>query len=258
MTELTSAAVAAKTAVSSVAPVPAVRTESSRMVTRSARAPGSIRPASGKPSERWPLAVAAASSSAEDQVPAALGGESFVELDRPHLLEQVDHRVAVRAQGERRAGVPQGGGRADAVGQVAFGGRAETRIRRGAAEQADVDAGQVGRVHGAGPSGEEPGLVQQLRRGPPVRRRGRPRSRRPARRGGRAAARPATPRQRSGAGRAEHRERSAPRHRPPRRRHPSARPPEPPRRRPSRRRTVAAHRPAAARCRRPGSRCPAA
>ena len=65
----TSAPVAAKTSVSAVAPVPRVRMVSRSTVTRSARCPSAIRPASSKPSERCPSYVAAASSSRADQCP---------------------------------------------------------------------------------------------------------------------------------------------------------------------------------------------
>ena len=52
-----------------MAPVPRVRMVSRSTVTRSARWPSAIRPASSKPSERCPSYVAAASSSRADQWP---------------------------------------------------------------------------------------------------------------------------------------------------------------------------------------------
>ena len=52
ITRTTSAPEAAKTALLASAPVPAVRTLEVSRVTRSARAPTSMRPASGKPRDR--------------------------------------------------------------------------------------------------------------------------------------------------------------------------------------------------------------
>ena len=69
ITWTTSAAVAANTAVCSSAPVPAVRGVVVSRVTRSARAPTRISPASGKPRLEWPVAVPAVSSSAALQWP---------------------------------------------------------------------------------------------------------------------------------------------------------------------------------------------
>ena len=61
-TSVTSAAVAANTTFSTVAPPPAVRTDSRSTATRSARAPTRSSPASDQPSARWPSTVAASSS----------------------------------------------------------------------------------------------------------------------------------------------------------------------------------------------------
>ena len=65
----TSAAVAAKTAVCSSRPVPAVRGVVVSRVTRSARLPTAMAPASSYPRLAWPSVVAARSSSAADQWP---------------------------------------------------------------------------------------------------------------------------------------------------------------------------------------------
>ena len=97
-TRVTSAPDAAKTAVPASAPVPAVRTLAVSRVTRSARAPTAIRPASSNPSDACPSCVAAREQLVGRPVPALLGGQPLVELDGPHLLEQVDDRVAVRAR----------------------------------------------------------------------------------------------------------------------------------------------------------------
>ena len=148
-----------------VAPVPRVRIVSRSIVTRSARCPSAIRPASSKPSERWPSYVAAASSSSGRPVSALLGGQPFVHLHRAHLLEQVDHRMAVRAQRQGCAGVVQPTRRTDPVGQVALGGGAEADVGARLPEQPDVVVGEVGGVHGAGHRPECTGLRKQLRGG---------------------------------------------------------------------------------------------
>ena len=72
----------------------------------------------------------------------------LVELERARLLELVDHRVGIRAETERRARVGQPASRADAVGEVALGRRAETAPAAVRAEQRDVRGAEVGRVHG--------------------------------------------------------------------------------------------------------------
>ena len=53
-------------------------------------------------------------------VPAPPGGQPLVELHRAHLLEQVDDRVAVRAQRQRRPRPGEVSRRADAVAEVAL------------------------------------------------------------------------------------------------------------------------------------------
>ena len=98
-------------------------------------------------------------------VAAALGGQALVELDRPGLLEQVDHGVAVRAQAEGAAGVGQRPGRPDPVGQVALGGRADAGGGAGGAEEGDVLVGEVGGVDGGGPRAQHPGRLGQGGRG---------------------------------------------------------------------------------------------
>ena len=62
--------------------------------------------------------------------------------------------------GDRRAGVAHRPGRADAVGEVALGGRAHADVRPGGAQQPDVVAGHPGRVHGRRPRAEHPVVVQ--------------------------------------------------------------------------------------------------
>ena len=155
-TWVTSSATAAKTAVCSSAPVPAVRTRSVAIVTRSARRPTAIAPASSQPRESW--RVAASSSSAARPVAAPLRRETLVELDGAHLLERVDHGMAVTAEGQRAAGVVQGPARPDAVPEVALGGRAEAGVRRGLAQEAHVIDGQMRGVHGAGERTEHAGV----------------------------------------------------------------------------------------------------
>ena len=128
-TWVTSAADAANTAVRSSAPVPAVRTRSVAIVTRSARCPTAIRPASPSPGaggRSWRRREQLGGG----PVAALLGRQALVELHRPHLLEQVDHGVAVAAEGERAPASCRATARADAVAEVALGGRAEAGVRR--------------------------------------------------------------------------------------------------------------------------------
>ena len=74
------------------------------IVTRSASAPASIRPASGQPSEAWPPPVAAGQQRGGVVTAALAARQALVELDRARLLEQVDHRVRVGARA--RGGAP--------------------------------------------------------------------------------------------------------------------------------------------------------
>ena len=82
-------------------------------------------------------------------------------LQPAQLLERVDHRVLVRAEGQRAPGVGQPAERADAVGEVPFGGRAGADRGPGGAEQVDVGVAEVGRVHRGRPRAEHAVLVQQ-------------------------------------------------------------------------------------------------
>ena len=113
---------------------PAVRTVSRRTVTRSARAPGAMTPASVQPRACVPGLVAAVSSSSTAKWPRRSSRSRSLSLDGPGLLEEVDDGVAVAAEGQRRSGVLQGPGRADAVAQIALRGGAEADVmscRRG-------------------------------------------------------------------------------------------------------------------------------
>ena len=118
--------------------VPAVRTESSVTVVRSARAPASMRPASGQPSARWPCSVAIRRSAAVSWRPRTQRRQALVELDGPGLLEEVDDGVRVAAERQAGAGVAQGERRADAVGEVALRRRADAARAPRRAEQPDV------------------------------------------------------------------------------------------------------------------------
>ena len=101
---------------------------------------------------------------------AAPGGQPLVELDRAHLLERVDHRVAVRAEGEPGARVAQPQGQAGPVAEVALGGGAEAGVRRRPAERRDVPSGEVRGVDDRGAGAERAGHVEHLGRGGAVRR----------------------------------------------------------------------------------------
>ncbi len=181
----TSAAVAANTAVCSSAPVPAVRGLAVSRVTRSARWPTAMarrREASVRAGRR-------VEQLGGGPVAALLGGQPLVHLEAAHLLERVDHRVAVAAERDPAAGVvPAAAAGTDAVGEVALGGRRDADVGAGGAEQLDVVVGQVRRVHDRGVRAEQVGLVQQPGRGDAVRREAGLVLARPARTGGRAAA----------------------------------------------------------------------
>ena len=87
--------------------------------------------------------------------------QPFVVLHRPRLLEQVDHGVRVGAEGERRSGVAQRPRRADPVGEVALGRRAQAHRRPAGAERVDVGVGEVGRVDGGEALAEQTVPVEQ-------------------------------------------------------------------------------------------------
>ena len=127
--------------------VPARRTPSpATTATRSARAPGAMRPGV-VPAQAGVPGLGRRAQQRGGGVDAALPArEPLVELDRARLLEEVDDRVRVAAERQRRAGLGERAHAADAVGEVALGGRADAAARRGAAEQPDVRVGQVRRV----------------------------------------------------------------------------------------------------------------
>ena len=74
--------------------------------------------------------------------------QPLIELDRPRLLEEIDDRVRVRAEGEAGAGVGERAGGADPVGEVALGGRTQAAGGCGRAERGDVALAEVSRVDG--------------------------------------------------------------------------------------------------------------
>ena len=195
-TRSTSAAVAANTAASSAvsAVVPASRTPSSPTVTRSASAPASIAPASGQPSERVAVAARRPQQRSRAMAAALAAGEALVELDRARLLERVDHRVRVGAEGERRrpprsAPAP---GRSRRRGRARWSGRGSSR-RAAPPSSRDVGLVEVGGVHGGEPLAKRAGALEHLGRAWRRRRRRTPRSRPAARRRARAAGSRARP-----------------------------------------------------------------
>ena len=208
--------VAAKTAVCSSRPVPAVRGVVVSRVTRSARCADGDAPASSYPRLAWPSTVAARRSSAGRPVPALAGGEALVELDRPHLLEQVDDGVAVGAEGQRAARVVEalGSGRCRRRGRARWWGRSRRRYgwRRGGRCRRR-SGGWRARRWSAGRARRGRRAAGWGWRRTPRRRRRSPRS---ARRGGRGGACPRRPPRSCGAGRRARRGRSGWRRRRPR------------------------------------------
>jgi hypothetical protein len=94
---------------------------------------------------------------------ADAGPQPLVELDRARLLEQVDDRVGVTAEGD-----PAGCG-SDSVGEVALGRGAHAHERVVALQQRAVVLEQVGGVdRGERRRLEYAGLGEGLRRGVPV------------------------------------------------------------------------------------------
>ena len=75
---------------------------------------------------------------------AHTAGQALVELDCPRLLERLDQGIGVGADGQPAAGVTEPSRPADAVGQVALGGRAQAAVRAGSPEQRDVLLGDMG------------------------------------------------------------------------------------------------------------------
>lgn len=96
--------------------------------------------------------------------------QALVQLHRAGLFEQVDHGVAVAAQGQRAARLLEADRGADAVGEVAFGGGAHAGAGGGAAEEGDVPVGEVGVVDAGGPRPQHPVVGEELGGGAAVRR----------------------------------------------------------------------------------------
>jgi hypothetical protein len=90
--------------------------------------------------------------------------QALVEFGRAQLLEQIDHGVGVAPHGDRYPGIPPGGRVADAVGQIAFGGRADAHGRSVHLQQPDVVFGEVCRVYGGERSIEGVALGEQFER----------------------------------------------------------------------------------------------
>ena len=167
ITWTTSAAVAANTAVCSSAPVPAVR---GRGGVEGDQVGAGARPRSRRRrgSRGWRGRGRCRRRAARRRVqwPRCWVRQPLVHLDRAHLLEQVDHRVAVAAQGQRAAGVVQLAARADPVAEVALGGRAEAGVgARSSPRWRMSSVGEVGGVHGGGQRAEDAVVGEQLRSG---------------------------------------------------------------------------------------------
>ena len=122
---------AAKTTAPSSRPAPAVRGLAGSTTTRSARWPTAIAPASSQPSEAWPVGGGGGEQ---------LGGRSSARAAGWPAARRARRRASPRRGRSRRgcrsrgsAGRPascEPAARADAVAEVALGGRAEARRRR--------------------------------------------------------------------------------------------------------------------------------
>ena len=70
--------------------------------------------------------------------------------------------MRVAAELQRSAGVAQPACRADAVGEIAFGGRAEATRAAGTAKQADVAVGEVRGMHRREAGSQRAGISEHL------------------------------------------------------------------------------------------------
>ncbi len=95
-------------------------------------------------------------------------GQSLIQFDRPGLLEQVDHGVAVRSEAEQSAGAEQCGRRTDPVAQIPFGGGTEAHPGGRGIEIGEVIVGEMGGVYRGGAWPEHAGILQHGGRGTPV------------------------------------------------------------------------------------------
>ena len=160
----TSAAVAASS--TCAGSTPAVRGVSSETATRSARAPGSRRPASSQP--RQPCAVSASSSVAGANRPRSPDARRSC-ISRPRASSKGS--VTACWSPPRASGHPASRKRTrrpEAVGEVALGGGAQAGGGAAAAQQGDVGAGQMRRVHGRCGRAEQALGGEQPGRGEPV------------------------------------------------------------------------------------------
>ena len=114
-------------------------------------------------------------------VAADAGGQPLVELHRPRLLEQVDHRVGVGTRGTARAPAAASAGRGPmpSARSRSVVGQMQHATRR--AEGRDVGGGEVGGVDRGEPGPSGAGVGQDLGRACGRRRPGSPRSRPAAR-----------------------------------------------------------------------------
>ncbi len=166
----TSAADAANTAVSapSRGSGPAVLTESSAMSREVGERTGlqgaRVRPAEG----RVAVGRGRPQQGRGRPVASGAGAQALVQLHGARLFEQVDHGVAVGAEGERGAFVLQGDGGSDAVGQVPLGGGAHAGAGAAAADEGDVLGGEVGVVDAGGARTQDAVQGEQLGRGAAV------------------------------------------------------------------------------------------
>ena len=151
------------------APQPASRTASSETVTRSARAPGSIRPASGQPRQACPPSEAARSSAAAAWCPRSpLARRSSSSTARASSNMSITAWESLPSESEAPASTsgrirPMPSARSRSV----VGTDAAARAR--AAEQAHVAVVEVGGVNGGEARLERAGIGEQRGRGAPVR-----------------------------------------------------------------------------------------
>ena len=177
---------------------PASRTPSSATVTRSARAPGSIRPASGQPRHACPSAEAARiSSSAPWRPRSPLARRSSSSTARASSNMSITACESLPSDSDAPASLSRRIGPIPSARSRSVVGHTQQHEPR-PAEQAHVVVVEMRCVHRGEVRGQRAGLVEQRRWGCSRRRPGTPRSRRAARTraraggGPRSAAHPAT------------------------------------------------------------------
>ena len=170
ITSVTSAADAANTTFSTVAPPPAVRIDRVSTATRSAGAPTRSAPASVQPRARCPALVAASSKVVAEMIPRSRRASR----SSSSTARASSNRSITAWLSEPRLKSPRPASsaarRADSVAEIALSGRTEAGARRRPVHIGDVLIGQVGGVHRRRARAENPVVAHERGRGAAVHR----------------------------------------------------------------------------------------